>query len=78
MKIAKNKVRFQTPFLNPIIVLEKLLKKSLKKRACITIKCHHTPGDNDSESYEINFYHCGGGSPEEWLVWKGQITQGLR
>ena len=42
-KIFKNKLRFQ-----------RLNEKILKNREYIVIKCHNTPGDNDSGSYEIN------------------------
>ena len=43
----------------------------------IAIKCHNTPGDNDSGSYEINLSYCRGGSPEEWLVWKDKLFKAL-
>ena len=46
MKIAKNKVRMQTPLVNPIIDLERPLEKVLQKGEYIAIKCHNTPGDN--------------------------------
>ena len=65
MKIAKKKVRMRTPLVNPIIDLGRPLEKVLKKGKYIAIKCHNTPGDNDSGSYEINFPYYGGGSPEE-------------
>ena len=68
MKIAKKKRRVQTPLVNPIINLERLLEKVLKNREYEAIKCHNTPGDNDYGSYEINLPYYGGGSPEEWLV----------
>ena len=54
MKIVKKKVRMQTPLVNPIIHLERPLKKVLKKGEYIAIQCYITPGDNDSGSYEIN------------------------
>ena len=41
------------------------------------IKCHKTPGDNDSVSYEINLPNYGEGSPEEWLVWKDKLLKAL-
>ena len=44
----------QSPFVNPIINLERPLEKVLKKREYIAIKCHSTPSDNDYGSYEIN------------------------
>ena len=65
MKIAKEKVRIQPPLMNPIIDLERLLEKVIKKGEYIAIKYHNTPGDNDSGSYEINLPYYGGGSPEE-------------
>ena len=65
MKIAKKKVKMQTPLVNPIIDLERPLAKVLKKGEYIAIICHNTPGDNDSVSYEINLPYYGGGSPEE-------------
>ena len=37
------------------------------------IKCHNTPGDNDSGCCESNLPYCGEGSPEEWLVWKDKL-----
>ena len=54
MKIAKKKVRVQTPLVNPIIDLESPPEKVLKKGEYIMIKYDNTPGDNDSRSYEIN------------------------
>ena len=69
MKITKKKVRMQTPLVNPIIELERTLEKFIKKGKYIAIKCHNTPGDNDSGSYEIILPYYGGRSPEEWLVW---------
>ena len=77
MKIAKKKVRITSPLVNPIIDLERPLEKVLKKGEYIAIKCHNTPGDNDSGSYEINFPYYGGGTPEEWLVWKDKLLKAL-
>ena len=54
MKIAKKKLRMQTPLVNPIIDLEMPLEMVLKKGKDIEIKCHNTPGENDSRSYKIN------------------------
>ena len=51
MKIAKKTIRMQSPLVNPIIDLEQTLEKVLKKGKYIVIKCHNTPGDNDSGSY---------------------------
>ena len=67
----------QTPLVNPIINLERPLKKVLKKGKYIAIKSHNTPSDNDSWSYEINLPYYGGGSPEEWLVWKDKLLKAL-
>ena len=75
MKIAKKKVRMQSSLVNPIIDLEWPLEKVSQKKEYITIKCHNTPGDNDSGSYEINLPCYGGGSPEEWLVWKDTLLK---
>ena len=63
----------QSQLVNPIIDLERPLEKVLKKGEYITIKSNITPGDNDSGSYEINLLYYGGGSPEEWLVWKDKL-----
>ena len=68
MKIAKKKVRMQSPLVNPIIYLERPLEKVLKKGEYIAIKCYNSPGDNDSGSYDINLPSYGGGLPVEWLV----------
>ena len=65
MKIAKKKVSMKPQLVNPIIDLERPFEKLLKKGEYIAIKCHNTPGDKDSGSYEINFPYSGGGSPEE-------------
>ena len=73
MKIAKKKVKITSPLVNPIIDLERPLEKVLKKGEYIAIKCHNTTGDNDSGSYEINLSYYGGGTPEEWLVWKDKL-----
>ena len=77
MKIFKKKVWMQSPLVNPIFDLERLLEKVLKKRKYIAIKCHNTPNDNDFGSYEINLLYYGGGSPEEWLVWKDKLLKAL-
>ena len=55
----------QYPLVNPIIDLERAIEKVLKKGECMGIKCHNTPGDNDSGSNEINLPYYGGGTPEE-------------
>ena len=68
MKNAKKKVEMQTQLVSLIINLEMLLETIIKKEEYIAIKCHNTPGDNDRESYEINFPYVGGGSLEEWFV----------
>ena len=68
MKIAKKKVRMQISLVNRIIDLERPLEKVLKKYEYIAIKCHNTPGNNDSGFYISNLSYYGGGSPEEWLV----------
>ena len=49
----------------------------LKRGEYTAIKCHNTPIDNDSGSYEINLPYYGGGSPEEWLVWEGKLIKAL-
>ena len=77
MKIAKKKVQMQTPLVNPIIDLERPLEKVLKKGAFIAIKCHNTPGNNESGSHEINLSYNGGGTLEEWLVWKDKLIKTL-
>ena len=77
MKSSKKKVRMQSPLVNPIINLLRLLEKVLKKGEYIAIKCHNTPGDNGSRSYGINLSYYGGGSPEEWLVWKDKLFKTL-
>ena len=64
MKIAKEKVRIQTLLVNPIIDLERTLEKVLKNGEYKVIKCHNTPGDNDSRFYEINLPYYGGGTAE--------------
>ena len=78
MKIAKKKVKMQTPLVNPIIDLERPLEKVLKKGEYIVIECHTNPGDNDSGFYEINLPYFAGGSPEEWPLWKKKTSQDLR
>ena len=77
MKIAKKKVRIQSPLINPIIGLECPLEKVVKKGEYLAIKCHNTPGDNDSGFYEINLSYYRGESSEEWLVWKGKLVKAL-
>ena len=77
MKIAKKKVRIQTPIVNLIIDLERPLEKVLKEGKYKVIKCHNTPGVNDSGSYEINLPCYGGGSLKEWLVWKDKLLKAL-
>ena len=49
----------------------------LEKGKYIAIKCHNTPVDNDSGSCEINLSCYGGGSTEEWLVWKDKLLKVL-
>ena len=65
MKISKKKVRIQTPFVKPIINLERPLEMVLNKREYIAVKCYNTPGYNDSGFYEINLPYYGRGSPKE-------------
>ena len=77
MKITKKKVRMQTTLVNPIINLERPLEKVLKMGAYIAIKCHNTPGDNDSGSYGINLPYYGEGSSKEWLVLKDKLLKAL-
>ena len=68
MKIAKKKFIMRSPLVNPIIVLERPPEKILKKGEYIVIKCHNTPGDNDSRFHETNIPYYGGGPAEEWLI----------
>ena len=77
MKITNKKIRMQTLLVNPIIDLERLVEKVLKKGEYLAIKCHNTSGDNDSGSYEINLSYYGGGSPEEWFVWNDKLLKAL-
>ena len=49
----------------------------MEKGEYIAINCHNTPGDNDSGFYRINRPYYGGGSPEEWLVWKDKLLKAL-
>ena len=65
----------QAPSVNPIIDVERPLEKVLKKCEYLAIKCHNTPGDNDSGSCEIKLHYYGGGSPEEWLVSKDKLLK---
>ena len=68
MKIAKKNVSIQSLLVNPIIYLKWPLEERLKKIEYIAIKCHNTPGNNDSRSDEINLCYYGGKSPEVWVV----------
>ena len=77
MKIAKNELRIQSPLVHPINDLERPIENVLKIREYKAIECHNTPGDDDSGSYEINLPYYGGGSPEEWLVWKDKLLKAL-
>ena len=77
MKIAKKRVRMQTPLVNPIIDLERPLEKVLQMSKYIATQYHNTHGNNDSRSYEINFPFYGGGSPEEQLVLKDKSLKAL-
>ena len=77
MKIAKKKIKITSPLVNPIIDLERPLEEVLKKGEYIAIKCHNTLGVTDSGSYEINLPYYGGGTPEEWLVWKDKLLKAL-
>ena len=63
------------PLVNPIIDLERSLEKERKKGKYKAIKYYNTPGDDDSGSYEINLPYYGGGTPEEWLVWKDKLLK---
>ena len=63
--------------MNSVINLKRPLEKILEKGEYIVIKCHNTPGDNDSGSYEVNLPNYGGGTPEEWLVWKDKLLKVL-
>ena len=77
IKIAKKKVRIKSPLVNPIIDLQRPFEKMLEKGKYTVIKFHNTPGNNDSRSYEINLFYYGGGSPEEWLIWKDRLLKNL-
>ena len=77
MKIAKKKVRIQSPLVNPIIDLERLFEDMLKNGGYKAIKFHNTPGDYGSGYYETNIPYNGGGLYEEWLVWKAKLLKGL-
>ena len=77
MKIVKKFVTMQTSFVKPIINLERPLEKVLKKGEYIASTCYNTPGDNNSKSYEINPPYNGGGSHEEWLVWRDKWLKAL-
>ena len=68
MKIAKKKIRMETPLVNPIIYPERPPEKIHKHGEYIAIKYHNTFDNNDFGSYEINIPYYGGGSPEDWLV----------
>ena len=63
--------------MNPIITLERLLEKILKKGKHIAIKFNNTPGENNFGSYEVNLHYYGGGIPEEWLIWKDNVLKPL-
>ena len=67
----------QSPLVNPIIDLESPVDMILKKGEYIAIKYHNTPSDNDSWLYEINLPYYGGGSREEWIVWKDKLFKAL-
>ena len=77
MKNSKNKIRIQYPLVNPIINLERMLDKVLRKGVYIVMKCHNTLCDNDSGSYEIKFSYYKGESPEEWLVLNYKLVKAL-
>ena len=70
-------MRIQNLLVNPIIDLERPLDTALDIKEYVAIKCHNTPGDNDSGSYEIYLPYHEGGSPEEWLVWKNKLLKAL-
>ena len=63
--------------MNPIIDLERPLEKVLKVGQYVASKCHNTPGDNDSGSYEINLPYYRGWSPQELLVWLDKLLKAL-
>ena len=77
MTIAKKKLRIQTLLVNPIIDLERPGERILKEGGYAVIKCYNTPGDNETEFYEINLPYYGEGSPEEWLVGKDKLVKFL-
>ena len=72
-EISSNVISIGEPNIN----LERPLEKVLKKEEYIAIKCHNTPGDDDSGSYEIKLPYYVGGTPEEWLVWKDKLLKAL-
>ena len=63
---CQQKVKFESPLVNPISNLERLLQDILRKCKYIVIKCHNTPGEYDSGSCDINLPSCGGGLTQEW------------
>ena len=68
---------FVNPIVNPIVILERPLEMILRKGESIAIKCHNNFGDNDNGFYKINLPFYGGGSPEEWLMWKYKLLKAL-
>ena len=77
MKIPKKKMMIFSPLVNPVIDLKTPLEKFLKKGEYTVIKCHYTPGDKTSGSYEINLHYYRGGSPEKWFISKDKLLKAL-
>ena len=77
MTIAQKKSSFRLLKLIQSLTWNGRLKKCYKKVVYISFKCYNTPGDNETEFYEINLPYYGEGSPEEWLVGKDKLVKFL-
>ena len=77
MRTSKKKSKMRTSLINLIIDLERLPENVLKNREFIAIKYHNTYSVNDSGLYEIILPYYGGGTPDEWLIWKDKLLKAL-
>ena len=74
MRIAKKVKIHGPPMINPVI---SAYRHDLKKQEYIAFKCHNTPGETTSATYEVHIPYFGSGLPEEWVVLTDQLAKGI-
>ena len=77
MGIAKKVKIHGPPMVNPVIPLDHPDWKALKQGEYIAFKCHSTPGETTSPTYEVQTLYSSSGLPEEWIIFTYQLAKGI-